>query len=535
MSLISYFLVIYECDSKEAQKAGTLYIIMTHIGTAFITGAFVVLYKYTGQTDISLIKSAVIPGPAQNLTFILLLIGFGTKAGIIPLHIWLPYAHPASPSNVSAIMSGIMIKTAVYGLLRFIFALPGSGFRWWGTAVLIAGVLSAVLGVAYALMDHNVKRLLAYSSIENIGIIFIGTGLALMARADGNMLLGALALTAALLHILNHSIFKGLLFMGAGSIHYSTHTKDIEKLGGLIRKMPYTAVFFLVGCMAISALPPFNGFVSEWLTYQSLFMSIGGGSGLFKILIMLSAAALALAGVLAAFSFIKLFGIAFLAVPRSAHASEAKEVSFSMLAGMGGLSVLCALLGLIPATAIRIADAVNNELFGNTVLSNLSGFSSFILYPIKANGTKLSAPVLATAFLVIIALVFLIIRLMSKGTRVRSYNTWDCGYISLNSRMQYSATGFSKPLRIVFRGLFRPQRELQIEEGAEASAYHFKAAKYVVSNQAVFERYLYDPVVRNVKNFARRFRFIIQTGSVHTYLIYIFIAIIAMFIYYAKA
>lgn len=533
MSLVSYFLVTYENEKHESYKAGKIYIIMTHIGTMFIMAAFVLIYVYTRTAKFDLINIATLPAAVKNVTFIFLLIGFGTKAGVIPLHIWLPYAHPAAPSNVSALMSGIMIKTAIYGIIRFVIVILGAPTEWWGGVILIAGASSTILGVAYALMENNIKRLLAYSSIENIGIILIGIGIAAISKANGQNLIAAFALSAAMLHALNHSVFKGLLFMGAGSIHYSTGTKDMEKLGGLIKKMPYTAVFFLAGALSISAIPPLNGFIGEWITYQSLFLSLAHTGNLVKILTILTVALLAMAGALAAYCFVKLFGIAFLAMPRTTHASEAKEVPKTMRTAMGISAMFCLLIGIFPWMIIKMIDLVNVELLKTSVCSGITGFSSVLLFPLSVKNVSLSPVVIGVSIISICIILVLVNALVGKKSKVRIYGTWDCGYVQLNSRMQYTATGFSKPIRIVLRAIFRPQRELQVEEGS--SPYFYKNAKYVVSTQSIIEKYFYKPMIKKLFNFARRMRLIIQTGSVHTYLIYIFIVIIAMFIYYARS
>lgn len=533
MSLTSYFLVVYENEKPEVRKAGLIYIIMTHIGTAFITGAFILLYKYTGQTVIQMMDASLIPDYIKNLVFIFLVIGFGTKAGIIPLHIWLPYAHPAAPSNVSALMSGVMIKTAIYGLIRFVIGTLSSDLQWWGIAILLIGAISTILGIAYALMEHNIKRLLAYSSIENIGIILIGIGLCIIATANGNSVLAALSLTAALFHTFNHSIFKGLLFLGAGSIHFATGTKDIEKLGGLIKKMPYTAVFFLVASLSICAIPPFNGFISEWLTYQAMFFNISMENTFPKLVVLVSAALLAMAGALAAYCFVKVFGISFLAQPRSQHASEAVEVKKPMLVGMGILSFACLVLGTLPMFFIKLIDTINIQFFKTSILEDIKGFSSFIYCPLKINNTSISPVALLLLMFILFSVLIFIFILVSKGKRTREYGTWDCGYTKLDSRMQYSATGFSKPARIVFRSIFRPRRELKVEEGVQP--YFIKSAKYTVSTLSLLETYFYNPTVKRIINFARKARFTIQTGSIHTYLLYIFITILLMFVYYALA
>lgn len=531
MSLVSYFLVVFENEKQDSQKAGIIYIIMTHIGTAFIIAAFTMLYKYTGTAEFYQMDLAKAPVMAKNIIFIFLFIGFGTKAGIIPMHIWLPHAHPEAPSNISALMSGVMIKTAIYGIIRFVFCILSPEVQWWGTVLLIAGAVSAILGIAYALMENNIKRLLAYSSIENVGIILIGLGVSTIAQSEGNSLLAAFALTAAVLHIFNHSLFKGLLFLGAGAIHYSTGTKNLEKLGGLIKKMPHTSLFFLIGALSISAIPPFNGFVSEWVTYQSLFLNITSDNALLSIVNILIVALLAMAGALAAYCFVKVYGMAFLALPRSGAAEEAREVPGTMRAGMGLLTLLCIVAGILPLYFIQLVDFINLEVIGITINENVTAFSSFVAYPVSLKNASVSPFGVVLLAMLLTPLVFYILSFANRKRKTRNYGTWDCGYSKLDSRMEYTATGFSKPMRIVFRGIYRPQRELKVEEGVPP--YFIKSAKYIVSTQSVFEKYLYDPVIKNVMKFARRTRLSIQTGSIHTYLIYMFIVIISMFVYYA--
>lgn len=529
MSLTSYFLVVYEGDKEENQKAGIIYLIMTHIATAFLTIAFIILYTYTGSFDIGLTNNHM-PALAKNAVFLCFIIGFGTKAGIIPLHIWLPYAHPAAPSNVSSIMSGIMIKTAIFGMIRFIFGSLGTQYEWWGILILVIGAVSTILGVAYALMEHNIKRLLAYHSIENIGIILIGLGISVYTFSKGYQALSSLSLIASLFHLLNHTIFKGALFLGAGAIQYSTHTKDIEKLGGLIKKMPLISIFFLIASLSISAIPPFNGFVSEWITYQSLFNIIGISQPVVKLITILSVAVLAMAGALAATCFVKCFGISFLALPRSKEAENAEDVPKPMIIGMGILSLLCIIIGLFPMIILKLLDKVSLSIIGNSIIPDLKGSFSFIYYPVKAYTNSVSTLVALIAGVILITLVFIIVKYTSRQSNERKYNTWDCGFRSLNSRMQYSATGFSKPLRIVFRAIYRPTRELQIEEGS--SPYYPKSMRYVVTTQSVFEKYLYIPITGLFQSFTRKIRGAVQTGSIHTYLIYIFITTAAFLLYY---
>ncbi len=528
MSLTSYFLVIFEAEQVQNQRAGLIYLIMTHIGTAFLFIAFMLLYKFTGSFGMD-VDTQEIAAVIRNIIFVLFFVGFGTKAGMIPLHVWLPYAHPAAPSNVSALMSGIMIKTAIYGLLRFGMFVLGPESAWWGLMILSTGTVSTVLGVAYALMEHNIKRLLAYHSIENIGIIMIGLGISFIAYAASNMVLCSLALMAALFHLLNHTLFKGALFLTAGSVQFATHTKDIEELGGLMKRMPYTGIFVLVASLSISAIPPFNGFVSEWMTYQSLIMNIGASSFGLKIISILSAAALAMAGAMAAACFVKLIGISFLGLPRSENALQAKEVPFVMNAGVGLLVLLCTVFGVFPFLIIQLLEKVNAGLFGGAVGGHLQGGIVFVWYPLVVSNYSISPLAVLVVGILVFAVIAVVVRYLSRAAKERVYGTWDCGFDGLNSRTQYSATGFSKPFRIIWRFIYRPTRELRVEKGL--SAYYPKSLRYVVSTESMIEKYFYSPAADMFTRFARRTRLFVQTGSVHTYLIYLFVAILVLFVY----
>lgn len=530
MALTSYFLVIYESEKPEVQKAGRFYIIMTHIGTAFIIAAFALMYKYTHTADIAGFIPNSIPAGIRGLAFVFLLIGFGTKGGLIPLHIWLPYAHPAAPSNVSALMSGVMLKMAVYGVVRFMFSMLGGDILWGGVLVLVVGLISTILGVMFALTENDLKRLLAYSSIENLGIIFLALGLAMIAKAYHIPALAALCLAGALFHTLNHSLFKGLLFMGAGAIYNATGTKNMEELGGLIKKMPYTALLFLIGALAISAIPPLNGFAGEWIIYQSIFAAILSSGSLLKVLLILSAALMGMAGALAAYCFVKVFAISFLAKPRTEKAANAVEIDGSMLSGMSVFALLCLLTGIFPAVVLRIMDTINMDLLGQKIINTANGF----INATPQQALSGSSPFIM--FMIIICLsfgTFALVRLFSRGTKVRRYLTWDCGYKQLTPRMQYTATGFSKPMRIIFRWLYLPKRELVLKENSAKYSVH--GAKYLVSTRSIFEDFLYKPVVKNTFRLFRRLRFMIQTGSIHQYLVYILVMMILMLLYFTWA
>ncbi len=531
MSIISYLLVMFEHEKKETRKAGFIYILMTHIGTGFIILSFLILANSTGSFNFESFRLAAstMPPHLKDLTFLFALIGFGTKAGIVPLHIWLPYAHPAAPGNVSALMSGVMIKTAIFMLIRVFFDFLGAGTAWWGILVLIVASISALIGVMYALMEHDLKRLLAYHSVENIGIILIGVGASMIFMASGHPDLAAFGLIAGLYHTINHAVFKSLLFLGASSLVYSTHTRNIEEYGGLIKKMPWTALFFLIGAISISALPPFNGFVSEWLTFQALLLSINLSDNITKILVLFSGAGLALTSALAAACFVKAFGISFLALPRSAHAEHSKEVPVSMLIGMSILSLMCIILGIMPFYFIKIIDSISAPLVGVNIISrinfdlSIASLSSSLSY----SPATISTPMIALLVFVILPLP-IIMYLLRNRNPIQKYETWGCGQPVSTGRNEYTATAFSKPIRMWFTGIFRPQREIQT---TYSDSPFFKEKVIFASEiEPIFEKYFYDPVTWVVITLSRFMR-IIQTGYIQTYLLYILITLVISLIY----
>ncbi|MDD5595794.1 MAG: proton-conducting transporter membrane subunit [Candidatus Omnitrophica bacterium] len=528
MSLVSYFLVVFDTTQEKSIQAGTIYIVMTHIGTAFLVVAFLLMYKYAHSFDFMSIKQAcsVMPAHLKNIVFLCLFIGFGTKAGVVPLHIWLPYAHPQAPSHISSIMSGVMIKTAIYGIIRFVIILLGVGSTWWAILVLIFALVSCLVGVIYALMEHDIKKLLAYHSVENIGIILLGVGLAMFFVSLNLNFLAVLALIAGLYHLVNHAIFKGLLFLCSGSVYKATGTRDIEKLGGLIKKMPQTAICFLLGAMAISALPPLNGFVSEWLTLQSFFLGalkVGSGAKLF---LGVSAAVLALTSGLAAACFVKAFGIIFLAKPRSRNAQNAAEVSFSMKLAMFSLAILTIVFGLAATFVIKLLTKVSGyALAVDTGRMNFS-LNNFVISPKAEGGVYLSLPLLA--FLVVILGVFAFCIYYFVGNKgLRRYETWGCGYYKLDARNEYTATAFSKAFRIAFSFFLLPYRRTQkIRE----SFYHVKSFSYETHTRLVFKQYIYAPILKLVfksAKYARR----MQPGSIHLYLGYIFVTLLLLLVF----
>lgn len=525
MSVVSYFLVTFDREEKSA-RAGLIYAVMTHVGTAFIIALFLILYKYTGYTDFSDIKTAVkdLPDAIKTIVFVFAVIGFGTKAGIIPLHTWLPEAHPAAPSNISALMSGVMIKTGIYGILRIAVDVLGIGPEWWGIAILVIGAVSSVLGVLYALMEHDIKRLLAYCSVENIGIILLGIGASMVLASNGLYKLSAIAMTAGLYHTLNHAIFKGLLFLGAGSVVHSTHTKNMEDMGGLIKLMPYTAIFFLIGSISICALPFFNGFVSEWLTYQSLLFGFKSASVTAKVIAPMGGAALAFTGALAVACFVKAFGIPFLGLPRSHHATGAKESSPSMIAGMAILALLCLVFGIFPGSTIKLFSPAVLSLTGAEYMSSTG---KNILY-ISEISSGLSPLAILVAMLAIFFAAVVLIRVVGGKRRITYGNSWDCGIPSLTPRMQYTATAFTKPIRIIFKKIYRPRRDVKISYTLKPLL--VKSIKYSSEITPFFDRYFYKPVANFIHSIAGKVKYL-QSGDLHLYLGYILATLILLLVF----
>ncbi|WP_425060664.1 Hydrogenase-4 component B [Sporomusa carbonis] len=529
MAVTSFFLVNYKHEHAGAGRAAFVYIVMTHIGTAFIITAFLLLAHKAGSLDFGSLARAAgnLEGWTKNAVFLCALIGFGAKAGIIPLHIWLPRAHPAAPSHVSALMSGVMIKTAIYGLCRFYLDFLGVGPAWWGVLVIALAVISSVLGVLYALMEHDLKRLLAYSSVENVGIILLGMGAGLIFAAKGQGMLAALAWGAALYHVLNHAIFKSLLFMGAGAVLYSTHTKDIEHLGGLIKRMPYSALWFLAGAAAISALPPFNGFISEWLTFQALFylpQALDGASG--KVFGVLLVGLLGLTGALAAACFVKAFGVTFLAKPRSIHAEQAKEADITMLVPMAMLTGLCVILGLWPEPVFNLLKQI---LAGAAGVDAYQAFAQTAWHAVIVQSGLVTAniemPAVAALVLLSGGVAVTLYRLYGKP-QVTQGETWTCGIVP-TARMEYTATGFSKPVRLAFRAILRPQRETLVD--SNPNRYFGRRLSYHISITDIFSQF-YRPINTGIIN-AAQFMKAIQTGSVQLYIGYITaITVLALFL-----
>lgn len=532
MSLTSFFLVIYDHNKEDNLKSGMTYLVMTHFGTAFIFASFLLGYIQTGSFSFDSFRnsSASFPLLIKNLVFVLAFIGFGTKAGMIPLHTWLPKAHPSAPSNVSALMSAVMIKIGIYGMIRTIFDFSGFGmspdFAWWGMLLVATGSASALIGVLYAVVEHNIKRALAFHSIENIGIILIGLGLSVVFASFNLTAFSVLALVASMYHTINHAVFKGLLFMGAGAVVSATKTKNVEDLGSLIKQMPWTALLFLIGAISIAGLPPFNGFISEWLTLQSLLSSYQIPSTILQITIAFASLPFALTIGIAAATFVKLFAMTFLSKARSKHAMNIKEVPRSMILGMSILASICVLLGVIPflgisliSTAFHLSSQPSSPFEAMTVHNN-SGM----------NFASLSMPVVLIIISSITIAIFGFIRVLSGNTRKSTYGTWDCGFGSLDSRMEYTATSLSQPIRAVFKVFFKPHNKTEKESFGEKNPYMLKTIKIETVTKNIFEDMLYLPIVSSFVFFFDKIRRL-QTGKINAYLLYIMITIVLLLLF----
>lgn len=518
MSLVSFFLVIYEHEKASVRQSGMLYVIMTHLGTGFIIVSFLVLFIQTGTLDFSLIHlfSDQLTDQTKHIVFALALIGFGTKAGIVPIHIWLPRAHPVAPSHISALMSAVMIKTALYGLIRVIYDLVGIPSIWWGVIVLIIGMITATYGILYGVVQIDMKRFLAFSSVENMGIIFMGFGVSLIFTALNEPVIASFALLATLYHTLNHAFFKGLLFMGAGAVYQATGTRNIEKLGGLIRFMPQTAGLFLIGVLAIASLPPLNGFVSKWLTFQSLLYLPfqNGNNAWLSLLGTAGALALLFVGALVALGIIKLFGVIFLAQPRSERVLDAKEVPIFMRVSMALMGVGIILLGIFPGYVITKLQKVNSLFFPNTILPFERVFQ---LETVMEASTAIQPVQLLIALGIIIILILLLLYMAVGRSRYEINEPWACG-ISLRPDMAYSGTSLSHPLLLIFKPFFGD---------SFASRMIAQRVVFTINLRRIFTHLFYDPIVRLTLFISHQVRKI-QDGSIHSYLAYIFLTLLIM-------
>ncbi len=495
MSLSSFFLVLFDFDKKESQKSGLFYFVMTQMSTAFLLFGFLTLFGVTGSFDMKPVAD-ISPG-LKTAVFVSLFIGFGVKAGVMPFHKWLPYAHSASPSNVSALMSGVMIKVAIYGMVRYFLQVLNPEPSW-GVAILIFGVFSALMGIIYALKEYDIKKLLAYSSIENVGIILLSIGLYIILQSYGLQSTATLALLGGLFHTFNHALFKSLLFFATGSVANAAGTRDIEKMGGLIKPMPYTGIIFLIGAVSISALPPFNGFVSELMIFQAFLQSFIITSAFIKILLLLGLSMFALTSALAAACFVKAFGVIFLAKPRSKRAEEAHEAPIAMLIGPAIPATLCILLGVF-----------------SSQISSLLGF-------------ELPTPdllVIGTLLIVFFILTWIILRI-TANRKTRVSETWGCGIVSQSNRMEYTATGFSEPILTIFQPIYRTRKDVE-RTFMDNQSVVFKEGKAEIKTLKIFEEKIYLPIARFIERVSTKISEY-QDVDLDVYILYSLVAVIIL-------
>jgi len=500
MAAVSFVLVMYEYKDAGTTKAGIYYFVMTQLSTLFVMLGIIALFVLTGSFAIAPLVITPNTAPLATAAFLALFVGFAIKAGIIPFHKWLFFAHPASPSPVSALMSAIMLKVAVYGLLRFILDVFSPDL-WWGVLILVFGIASAVLGVIYAFKDHDIKGLLAYSSIENIGIIFTGIGLYVIFSCGDLALLATISLLAALFHSLNHALFKSLLFLTAGSVVHATGTRDIEKMGGLAKNMPYTSVLFFTGAIAIAALPPLNGFASELLLYIAFFQSVTVVDPLLKVLLFICLALFALTSALSAACFVKAFSSVFLAQPRSDAAKDAHEVSRSMLAGPAVLAAACVLLGVFACQIFVAAGYIipfPDLLLVSVLLLFMAGLTYLALYFTASRETRIS-------------------------------ETWGCGTKSQPAITEYTGHGFSEPIVTIFASVYRTKKS-STKTYSDKYNCLFAGGTAEIRLVAFFEEYIYRPIgqaaMKGASVVAR-----MQNGCLDTYLLYVFIAVIGVIVF----
>jgi formate hydrogenlyase subunit 3/multisubunit Na+/H+ antiporter MnhD subunit len=521
MSLTSWALVIAHHRVAENLRAGYVYLLMASFGTLALLLGFGLLAGADGNYAFDAIRASHPSAALAALVLILVLVGAGSKAGVVPLHAWLPLAHPAAPSHVSALMSGVMTKVAVYGFIRIVFDLLGTPDWWWSMLVLAVGGITAVMGVLYALMQHDLKRLLAYHTVENIGIIYIGLGLALAFKAHDMPLAAALALTAGLFHVFNHSVFKSLLFFGAGSVLNATGTRDMEHLGGLIHRMPQTAFVFLVGCVAISALPPLNGFVSEWLTFQAILLSPQLPSWGLKFLVPAVGALLALSAALAAACFVKAFGVSFLGRARTPAAANAQETDSNSLAAMYFLAALCLVAGIVPGFFIDALAPVTKSLV-SVSMPHQAGVEWLSIVPIAESRSSYNG-LLVFIFVLLSGSIaaFAIHRLASD--KLRRGPAWDCGYPDPSPATQYTASSFAQPIRRVYGATMFRAREIGEMPPPGATT----PARLTVKMHDLIWDAMYAPVATGIEYAAEKLNHL-QFLTIRQYLSLVFTALVLL-------
>jgi formate hydrogenlyase subunit 3/multisubunit Na+/H+ antiporter MnhD subunit len=521
MSLTSWALVMAHHRERDNAYAGYVYLVMASFGTLALLLAFGILAGPEGGYAFDAIRAAHRSSELAALVLVLVLLGAGSKAGVVPLHVWLPLAHPAAPSHVSALMSGVMTKVAVYGFIRIVFDLLGAPDWWWSMVVLAIGGVTAVMGVLYALMQHDLKRLLAYHTVENIGIIFIGLGLSLAFKAHGMAFAAALALTAALFHVFNHSVFKSLLFFGGGAVLTATGERDMEHLGGLIHRMPKTAFAFLVGCVAISALPPLNGFVSEWLTFQAILLSPQLPSWGLKLLVPAVGGLLALSAALAAACFVKAFGVTFLGRPRTPAALRGHETDRFSLAAMFSLATLCLVAGILPGLFIDALAPAVKGLAGESMPFQ-AGVEWLSIVPIAESRSSYNGLLVFLFMIISSALAASTIHRLASD-KVRRAPAWDCGYPDASPATQYTAASFAQPIRRVFGAVvFRAREVVEMPPPGD-----MRPARLKVELHDLIWETLYAPIAGGVASASERLNRL-QFLTIRQYLSLVFAAVILL-------
>lgn len=516
MALSSYFLVTTQHRMAEIRKAGFLYLVMAHLGAIAILLSFGILQGGSWHFTFDAMRAAHLGVHGASVAFCLALIGFGAKAGLVPLHVWLPEAHPAAPSPVSALMSGIMLEIALYGMIRVSFDLLGLPLWWWGLLPLSLGLFSALYGVVFAAAQTDMKRLLAYSSIENIGIMFTGLGLAIVFAGVGMRAAAALTLIAVLYHALNHAVMKSLLFLGTGAVLHATGERNLGHLGGLIHRMPWVAWLTLIGVLAIAGLPPLNGFVSEWLLLQSFLFAYKVPHPFVNMLLPLGAALLALAAALAGYVMVKFFGVIFLGQPREPSLRHAHDAGFAERLGLAVLALGCVLLGLFPSNIISIFSIVTQQLGLGALPASDAPW--WLLLPVPERQSSYAPLIFFAVILAVVVLAILGVRLFYHQ-RIRRSPAWDCGFGRLNSRMQDTAEGFGQPIRHLFQPLFAIVRKLP-------SPFDI-APSYRLEIGDRFWIALYEPLGPLVRRAADKVAWL-QQGRIANYLLYSFATLVIL-------
>lgn len=517
MSLAAFFLVTFEHEKKDVRLAGWVYLVATHLGAAFLLAMFLFLGRESGSLDFDQMKTGLHLGPAgAGVVVGLALIGFGAKAGLVPLHVWLPEAHPAAPSHVSALMSGIMIKIGIYGILRILMFL-GPPAAWWGPVLMIIGFSGAILGVVMALMQRDLKRALAYSSIENVGLIMLALGAGLWGVTSGHPMVAVLGLAGGLLHIWNHSLMKGLMFLCAGSVWHGAGTRDMEQLGGLMKRMPRTGAWMVLGAVALSATPPLNGFVSEWMLYMGLLHGGLEFTGIGRVAMLAAVGLLALVGGLALLCFVRLIGMVWLGEARSEGARHAHEGSGAMIIPVAVLGVLCLLAALFPGRLLAMFVLTAQQAFGLSA-AQFTGVITSVQSPVPLLGT------LNAVVLVVVAACVGILWACGRRTRQAVDATWGCGYVAPTPRMQYTGRSFSEMLITrVFPRWLRPKRRVVTPAGL------FPAAGRQVTQYAdPVSRTLYQPLFKWLPDHCARLRWV-QQGKLHYYMFYFVVVLVLAF------